>query len=606
MARQSVRLTEQQQAIANHTTGPALVVAVAGAGKTTAMVHRIANLVRSRVFPAEQILATSFNRDATEQVRKALQRWPSCKPVRVQTLHSLGYSIISLGVERGALPPFTAKGNLDTSGRRTLRVAIDQARLANLAFAAQLDYFDWDDFLTYVGACKATLAYADLRREALPRGVRRLAQQARPPQDRPWFLDLYQLYEHVRLAHNWLTFDDMLLSAWALLVRYPELLANVQARYRCVMVDEYQDVNLVQAEILDLLTRPHGNYMAIGDDDQTIYAWRGASPDFFLGFAKRYRAPIYYMTENFRGRASQLSLANQVIVHNRRRQPKQLDLVRGFGGHTGLTFHGSSTEMAFAMAGDMKALVQQGIKPQEMAVLVRVYAQTPSIEEALRGAGIPYEIIGDVPYYQRTAAAQAATAQPPRPASKAGGAVRILSIFRAKGMEWPAVFVPDCNDGVLPLAKANRPEEERRLFYVALTRAQERLYLYALNTKPLSPYLVQANHSETLVATEAVGAALARDPATWQPADYVAVGVNAKRLHLLGYLARRWPATPAARGKVAKSVLAFYALLRKRRLLRRLQIGREDVRFWQEMAGARSNPPALELAGMDELLRQIV
>jgi hypothetical protein len=103
-----------------------------------------------------------------------------------------------------------------------------------------------------------------------------------------------------------------------------------------------------------------------------------------------------------------------------------------------------------------------------------------------------------------------------------------------------------------------------------------------------------------------VGEALARDPAVWQPADYIAVGVNAKRLYLLGYLARRWPTTPAVRARVAQSVLAFYALLRKRRLLRKLQIGREDVRFWQEMAGVRSNPPALELAGMDELLRQIV
>jgi superfamily I DNA/RNA helicase len=601
MARPALALTDQQQAIVAHTTGPALVIAVAGAGKTTAMVHRIAHLVRSGVFPAHQILATSFNRDANEQVRKALRRWPSCEAVRVQTLHGLGYGIVKLAVERDLLPPLTAKGHLDTSGRRTLRAAIDLARSRGVAYAPMLDAMDYDDFLNQVGVWKANLAYADLRDQGLPRAARKVARQARPPADKPWYLDFYRLYEAVRIENRWLTFDDMLLTAWEVLVSHPEILAMVQRRYRCVMVDEYQDVNLAQAEMLDLLVRPHGNFMAIGDDDQTIYEWRGASPDFFLAFAKRYRAAVYYMTENFRGHASHLTLANQVIQHNRRRQPKRLDLVRGFGGTTTLSLHGSAHEQAFALARDLKALLAQGVRPREIGILVRVYAQTPPIEEALRGAGIPYEVVGDVPFYQRNAAGSHGKPPPSRPQD----CVTIISIFRAKGMEWPVVCVPDCNDRVLPLAKAQRPEEERRLFYVALTRARERLFLYALQGKPLSPYLLQANYAATLAAAEAVGAALDRDPSLWQPDDYLAVGVNAKRLYLLSYLARHWPADPATRAGVAHAILAFYALLRKRRLLRKLQLGRDDIRFWQEMAGARLTPPPLDLPGMEEMLRKL-
>ncbi|MCB0045066.1 MAG: ATP-dependent helicase [Caldilineaceae bacterium] len=597
MTRSSFSLTAQQQAIVEHATGPALVVAVAGAGKTTAMVHRIARLVRTGVFPARQILATSFNRDASEQIRTALRRWPACKDVHVRTLHSLGYSIIKTAVEEEELPPFTRKGGLDTSGRRTLFAALDLARQSHVAYAPQLARLDYDEFLTYVGACKANLLYADLRGQALPRTARKLARQAKAPPGASWQLDFYRLYERVRIEKQWLTFDDMLLTAWEVLHRRPDLLAAVQRRYRCVLVDEYQDVNLVQAELLDMLVRPHGNFMAIGDDDQTIYTWRGASPDFFLGFAKRYGARTFYMTENFRGRAGQLVLANEVIRHNRRRHPKRLELTRGFGGAVTLTLHGSAQEQAYALASDLAGLRRAGIPFRDMAVLVRVYAQTPPVEEALSAAGIPYRLVGEPPFYQGGDTRKAVEDD--------RDGVTITTIFRAKGMEWPVVCVPDCNDGLLPLAKAQHPDEERRLFYVALTRAREQLRLYGVQGKPLSPFLLQANYADNLNAVRNMGEALARDPDQWTPGDYVAVGVNAKRLGLTSYIAAYWPASSARRGRVAEAVLAFYALLRARRLQRRLQIGREDVRFWQGIAGAPLRPPPLERPDVENALRQL-
>lgn len=128
----------------------------------------------------------------------------------------------------------------------------------------------------------------------------------------------------------WFTFDDMIVSAWQVLVEDATVLARWQRVFQCVIVDEFQDVNMAQVELLDLLTVNHRNYMAVGDDDQTIYEWRGASPEFLLNFERRYGATRYQMTENFRSHAGVVVLANRCIANNPRRAAKSLGLTRGF------------------------------------------------------------------------------------------------------------------------------------------------------------------------------------------------------------------------------------------------------------------------------------
>src|SRR5690606_34177688 len=123
-------------------------------------------------------------------------------------------------------------------------------------------------------------------------------------EDLPYYLDLFGIFESLRQASGLITFDDMLLSAWESLHCFPDLLRRFQARWDCLLVDEFQDVNAVQHELLDLLSAQHRNYMAIGDDDQTIYEWRGASPRFILDFPRRYAASKYLLRDNFRSRAS--------------------------------------------------------------------------------------------------------------------------------------------------------------------------------------------------------------------------------------------------------------------------------------------------------------
>jgi superfamily I DNA/RNA helicase len=546
------------------------------------MVHRIARLVHDRVFAPAAILATSYNKDANEQMRTALRRWPECSQVRVQTLHALGYAILRRAHVHGLLPHIdmqASRQSLETAHHKLVWAAVAEARQRRMPLTVELNGLDAEDFLTYVGACKGNLAYAALRQARLPRAARKTARQAHAPAHAPWYLDLYRLYETIRLQQRLLTFDDLVMTAWEMLARHTTLLDETQRMFGCVLVDEFQDVNLAQAELLDLITAPHRNYMAIGDDDQTIYEWRGATPEHLLTFQRRYRAQVYSLSENFRSSASQLVLANQLIRHNRRRQPKVMQLTQGFEGATELIGSAHAGEMARALAAEIQAELATGTKASDIAILVRVYAQTPLLEQALAAAGVPFRVVNE----------ENGQAKPAR------NAVTITSIFKAKGLEWPVVCVPNCNDGILPLARAGRVEEERRLLYVAITRARRRLLLYTITGEPLSPFLVETQTPAILAAVAGMATALKLEPAQWGAAEYAALAINARRLDLYPYFADWWTARPARKRRIAQAVLRFYATMQQAGLFRRLHLDEHDVAFWKALAGDTVRTPIIPL-----------
>ncbi len=206
-----VSLTAEQEAVVQHNLGPALVFAVAGAGKTTAMVHRIERLVREQVFAPQQILATSFGSETVNDLGRALQQWPHCHPVRKRTLHALGRDIIQRAHQLGYAPNPGQSGETNTLPHRLLNMALAQARQANVRYKRELDGLDRQDFLDYVGTCKSKLAFADLGRVNLPSHAQAIASQAKAPSRAlNWYLDLYQLYEEIRVRQGAITFDDML------------------------------------------------------------------------------------------------------------------------------------------------------------------------------------------------------------------------------------------------------------------------------------------------------------------------------------------------------------------------------------------------------------
>ncbi len=755
------KLTPQQRAIVAHNMGPALVFAVAGAGKTTAMAQRIARLVAERVFPAAQILATTFNRSAAEELRERLKGWQGCEKVDVRTLHSLGGAIINTAFRRGYLPHIqkSAFARIDQAGDHILNKALGVARNTKTSYVDELNNFDRQEFQTMLGIWKGQLAYADLAGARLPNAAQGIARQAVAPRGKEWYLALYQLYEEVRRDEGMITFDDQLMSGWELLIRHPDLLTEWQARYRAVLVDEFQDVNQAQAEILDLITAPHRNYMAIGDDDQTIYEWRGADPGFILNFEQRYRAQVYFMTENFRCTAGQIVLANAVIRHNKKRRVKELQLTQGFDGVTAVYAHADAEGMGSIIAEQVIAAQKAGLGLKDIAILVRVYSQTPPVEQALITLDIPYVVEGDLPFYLRPEvqalvdycrlaflerqlaggdalspeqakqfsqswrqiywqpkryisrdlsqqieaqvirtgqplrttlrlfATQAsasvgekltqlgetlhwlADALPPgrnaeqpsakilrelddrlgyrryleeesgfaesgaaradtvtafleyaegkgnlftflqtlrqlaaRQPGKAGHRVQqnsedkvtITTIFRAKGREWPVVIVPHCNEGFLPYKTADNIEEERRLLYVAITRARRDLHLHYIEKFEISPFLLEAQHVALLGAVQRLATAADKSPEHWTEGDQRAIAAYTEPLNLGSYFGDWAGWQEPERQQAAGSMMAFFRRVADQKLFGRLKLRPNFADLWRRLAAGNSgnNQPA--------------
>lgn len=379
-------MTDEQQAVARWTHGPALVFAVAGAGKSSTLAQRALALLAQGYQPRE-IVMTTFSRDARQSLQDKL---PAESGLQVMTLHGLAHQILREAQRQGL-----SQWNIGPEGfgRRLLEQArrelIGETDQAERELIAALRAVGPEDFETYLGVEKGAL-----RLPTLPPETEELSAIAQvwAPEGPAAYRALYERHDELRRDRGWLDYDDSIVQAWALLAAHPQLRP---AHWKQIMVDEFQDVSRAQAEMLDLVAQGSDCYMAIGDDDQTVYQWRGASPEMILDFPKRYGAAVFTLSVNWRCPADVVALSAAVIRGNRVRAPKEM---RAATARCGVTIHTGDERAPGQLAAH---LVRQGLPPESLAILVRTYAQTAAIEEVLIQEGLPYQITGQVPFYRR-------------------------------------------------------------------------------------------------------------------------------------------------------------------------------------------------------------
>ena len=378
------KLNPEQRAAVEQTQGPLLVLAGAGSGKTRVLTCRIAHLIDSGV-PAWKILAITFtNKAAREMVERVdALSGESGKDAWVSTFHSCCARILRRDIEK-------------------------------LGYKREFAIYDEDDRMTVIKGVAKSLELSD--KEFPPKAIKAAISDAknRMLTPREWLKDAgdnfrnrklceaYEKYEIALRGNNALDFDDLLIKTLELLSEHPPVLQYYQDKFDYVLVDEYQDTNIAQYQFVRLMAGGKRNLCVVGDDDQSIYGWRGADIRNILEFEKDFPdCKVIKLEQNYRSTANILDAANQVIAHNAGRKEKALWTQCDPGDKVGL-YHAMDERDEAAFAALMsKKLMNQGMRPGEIAVLYRTNAQSRVLEEAFVRAGVPNRIYGGQRFYDR-------------------------------------------------------------------------------------------------------------------------------------------------------------------------------------------------------------
>jgi len=379
------QLNAQQREAVTTTEGPLLVLAGAGSGKTRVITHRVAYLVEQGV-PPGAVLAVTFTNKAAEQMRERAGRLlagsgQAAGDVWISTFHSFCARMLRREAPRLGLP-------------RNFTIFDEDDQLAAVKLAvAQLG----QDEKTY--APRAALERISGAKN-VGIGPARAAEEARDARDRT-FAQIYGAYEGLLRAAHALDFDDLLLRAQEVLRDHTEARAAWSGRFRYIHVDEYQDTNRLQYEILRLLTGPEGNLCVVGDEDQSIYSWRGADVKHILRFEQDFPgARIVRLEKNYRSKQTILDAAGAVVAHNQMRIGKKLEATRGPG--VPLRFYEAQDAGGEAewITEEIARLMQED-GGTHLAVMYRTNAVSRSFEEALRRRSIAYRLVGGFSFYRR-------------------------------------------------------------------------------------------------------------------------------------------------------------------------------------------------------------
>ncbi len=535
-------LDPEQREAALAVRGPVCILAGAGTGKTRAITHRIAYAVRTEAVPAGQLLAVTFTARAAGELRSRL-RTLGASGVQARTFHAAALRQLQYFAPRvlgGGMPelldnPLRMVGN----AAARMRLRTDRAELRDLS-----SEIDW---------AKSVLATP----EAYPQRAREAGRATTMTADT--VAKLYAEYEQAKRRSGQIDFADLLLIMAGALEELPDVAEEVRSRYRHFVVDEYQDVSPLQQRLLEAWLGGRDDLCVVGDPNQTIYSFAGATPEHLLGFRRRFpESVVVRLHRDYRSTPQVVTLANSLV----RDTGVALTGQRPDGPEPTFAEYDDEPAEAAHVAAQCRTLIDDGTPASEIAVLFRINAQSQVYEQALAQAGVAYVLRGGERFFDRPEIREARLLL--RGAARAGndadeslpdavrgvlsglswypadvppgGAARerweslaalvtladdllamqpgahlgelvaeldqrasaqhaptvqgvtLASLHSAKGLEWDAVFLVGLTDSTLPIQHATTPAqlaEERRLLYVGITRARERLALsWALARSP--------------------------------------------------------------------------------------------------------------------------
>jgi DNA helicase-2/ATP-dependent DNA helicase PcrA len=380
------RLNPQQSSAVTHLDGPLLLLAGAGSGKTRVITCRIVYLLEKCAVPARQILAVTFTNKAAREMRERVEEMvgkAACKGMVIATFHSLCVRILKTNIER-----------LGYKKNFSIYAAADQQQLVKRLLKdeiADASAKDADQVLWQISDAKNRM----IRPE-------QFTSSSKDPVSCLTAL-VYPRYQKELKAYNAVDFDDLLMLTVRLLEEHPDLLDHYQQYFRYQMVDEYQDTNPVQYRLLKLLAGGHGNLCVVGDDDQSIYGFRGADVETILNFERDFPGTrVIKLEQNYRSSGNILAAANAVIKNNDKRKEKALWTADGPGRPIDYLLCMDDEDEACQVVERIYAeKSRQKLEFSDFAILYRTNTQSRAFEEQLRYENIPYVLIGGQQFFDR-------------------------------------------------------------------------------------------------------------------------------------------------------------------------------------------------------------
>ena len=385
-------LNSAQLQAACHVHGPLLILAGAGSGKTRVLTYRIAHLIACHGLDPRRILAITFTNKAAAELRQRVHDLLARQKVHlgaenapwVGTFHALGSHILRRCIRH--LPPYRPDFSIYDHSQQ-LGLVRDSLRQLQI----DPNSLKPSAVLAGIGHYKSRLMSPE-----------QVLEQARGDFYQERLAQVYRLYQERLQQQNALDFSDLLSLTLRLLRQNPQVLQHYQQRWEQVLIDEYQDTNAIQYHLVRMLCK-HGNLCVVGDDDQSIYRWRGARLRNILDFEQDYpQAKLIKLEQNYRSTRNILKAANQVVANNKQRKQKRLWSELGEGEKLLCYLAADELEEAEFICRQIKSFVARNrYSYQEIALLYRTNAQSRTLEDALRREGIPHEIVGGLKFYER-------------------------------------------------------------------------------------------------------------------------------------------------------------------------------------------------------------